>query len=133
MSNARRFARRVELVLRIWWLWLSAELALRRRPLPEVVARMGREPWRKRGWRPPTSLGWTVWRALRFGRYRPRCLLRTLVHYRLLAQQGTPAELIIGLPARAAGKEAHAWLEVSGVDVGPPPGRHGHVPFARYR
>ena len=29
-------------------------------------------------------------------------------------------------------KDAHAWVELAGVDVGPPPGRNGHVELARY-
>jgi hypothetical protein len=50
----------------------------------------------------------------------------------LLQEQGTPAELVIGLPADARDHLAHAWIEVNGVDVGPPPGRYGHSPIAKY-
>ncbi len=42
--------------------------------------------------------------------------------YRLLREQGDAAELVIGLPKNPADKSAHAWVELDGVDVGPPPG-----------
>jgi hypothetical protein len=50
----------------------------------------------------------------------------------MLREQGTPAELVIGLAADARDHLAHAWIEVDGIDVGPPPGRYGHSPIARY-
>jgi hypothetical protein len=53
--------------------------------------------------------------------------------FRLLHEQGDEAELVIGLPAAAATKDAHAWVEINGVDVGPPPGRGSHEVLARYR
>jgi hypothetical protein len=52
--------------------------------------------------------------------------------FRLLREQGDPAELVIGLPDAAADHEAHAWVEVDGRDVGPPPGRGQHEPLARF-
>ena len=52
--------------------------------------------------------------------------------YRLLRRQGDPAELVIGLPASPRDKDAHAWVELDGRDVGPFPGRNGHVELARY-
>jgi hypothetical protein len=55
-----------------------------------------------------------------------------LVLFRLLRRQGDPAELVIGLPATAADQNAHAWIELDGRDVGPAPGRNGHVELARF-
>ena len=105
---------------------------LRRRPLPDAVGKLGARP------RPPTDridprrLSRIVHRTLRIGDRRPRCLINALVLYRLLREQGDPAELVIGLPHDARDKDAHAWVELDGVDVGPPPGRDGHEELARY-
>jgi hypothetical protein len=73
-----------------------------------------------------------VHKTLRIGPYRPRCLTRSLVLFRLLRQQGDPAELVLGLPAVARDHNAHAWVELDGGDVGPPPGKGEHVEIARY-
>jgi hypothetical protein len=59
-------------------------------------------------------------------------LFSALVLYRLLRAQGDRAELVIGLPSDARTKDAHAWVELDGVDVGPPPGRSGHLELTRY-
>ena len=40
-------------------------------------------------------------------------------------------ELVIGLPEQAKDERAHAWVELEGRDVGPPPGRAGHLEMAR--
>jgi hypothetical protein len=55
-----------------------------------------------------------------------------LVFYRLLREQGDPAELVIGLAPDSNDYRAHAWVELGGVDVGPPPGRSGHESLARF-
>ena len=41
-------------------------------------------------------------------------------------------ELVIGLPREPKDKDAHAWVELHGMDVGPPPGRGLHEELARY-
>ena len=51
--------------------------------------------------------------------------------FRLLREQGDDVELVIGLPEEAADERAHAWVELHGRDVGPPPGRAGHEEMAR--
>lgn len=61
-----------------------------------------------------------------------RCVHRAVVLHRVLVRQGVPASVVIGLPARARDARAHAWVEVAGVVVGPPPGRRGHVELVRY-
>ena len=73
-----------------------------------------------------------MYRTLKVGRRQPTCLVNALVLYRLLREQGDHAELVIGLPAKAADKDAHAWVELDGVDMGPPPGRSGHAEMARF-
>jgi hypothetical protein len=70
--------------------------------------------------------------VLRVGPRRARCLVAALVLFRLLREQGEPAELVIGMPRTPNSEDAHAWVEVGDVDVGPPPGRRGHLELARY-
>lgn len=121
------------LALRVWALLPRILLGLRRERLPGFVARLG-SPDRLRDDRLPAArLSRAVDRSLRLGSHRPRCLVNALVLYRLLREQGDEAELVIGLPARPTDKDAHAWVELAGVDVGPPPGRSGHEELARFR
>ena len=58
------------------------------------------------------------------------CLQRSATAACLLKRYGVPAHMVIG--AQQMPFKAHAWVEVRGVDVGPPPGRSGHVELARY-
>ena len=80
----------------------------------------------------PTRLGKLVAKVLNRGPVRPRCLTLSLVLFRMLVRQGTKPQLVIGLPPSPSSHEAHAWVEVSGVVVGPPPGRLGHEEMVRY-
>lgn len=126
-----RLAGKVRLALRVWSAYLRVHIGLRRAPLPAFVRELGTTPVRARAL-PPALLNLAVHRALHLGPLRPRCLTRSLVLYRLLREQGDGAEVVIGLPTRAAGHAAHAWVELDARVVGPPPGRHGHAPIARY-
>ena len=106
---------------------------LRRSSLPEVVRRLESTPHRVS--LPPLDprrLGRLVFRILNRRPLRPRCLTLSLVFFRMLVRQGTEAQLVIGLPPSPSSHEAHAWVEVSGLEVGPPPGRLGHEELARY-
>ena len=121
---ARRGHRRLYGRVR-WLLW--------RRTIPEVAATL-------RGWRgpvppaPPPRLGRSVARVLAVGPYRARCLHTSFVHFALLRSLGEdPENSSIGLGERPATKDAHAWVEIDGDDVGPPPGRGQHIELARYR
>jgi len=115
----------------VWWfavIWVRT----RRRPLPDVIGGLARvervRPARAR----PVRLGLIVSRSLRVGRYQIRCLYTSLVLFRLLREQGVDADIVIGLPREPRDKNAHAWIEIDGRDVGPPPGRAQHVELARY-
>jgi hypothetical protein len=119
------------LLFRMWRAW-AAVVARRRQPLPELVAGLARTPRSRPSLVEPVRLGRLVWRRLRLGPWEPVCLPRALVLYRMLREEGRPAEIVIGLPTSARSKDAHAWVELDGVDVGPPPGRHSHVELARY-
>lgn len=132
MSLARLRPWQLVLAVRIWATFLGLLLSLRRRPLPEVVTRLGSRPRRPPRELPPHRLSRISYRVLRIGPYRPRCLYRALVLYRLLRMQGEDAMLVIGLPEAATSKDAHAWVEIGDRDVGPPPGRVGHTALVRY-
>jgi hypothetical protein len=118
------------LLARIWVDAARVAWALRRQSLHRVVEDLGsatgRDPL------PPAFLSRAVSRGLRIGRWQPRCLIRSLVLYRLLREQGDAAELVIGLPDRSASAEAHAWVEIDGLDHGPAPGRGPHRELTRY-
>ena len=120
------------LVVRIWATYVSVSFLLWRLPLHKVVAALSQR-------RSPRALGSparysnAIHRVLRFGEHRPRCLPAALVLFRLLKSDGTNAELVIGLPSSPESHIAHAWVEIDGRDVGPPPGKHQHEELARYR
>jgi Transglutaminase-like superfamily len=119
------------LALRIWARFLVVRAMLPRRPLPAFVSRLG-QPRRRSAKLPPAQLARAVHRSLHLGSRRPTCLVASLVLFRLLREQGDPAEVVIGLPGVATSKDAHAWVELDGVDVGPAPGRGNHQALARF-
>jgi hypothetical protein len=123
---------KIRLALHVWTLYLSIRGPAARRPIPEYVTCLGDAPARARDRIAPSRLQRAVERTLRIGPWRPRCLFGALVLFRLLREQGDPAELVIGLPADAAGPDAHAWVELDGIDLGPAPGRDGHEALARF-
>ena len=121
---------RVRLALRVWATFARVHLGLRRGPLPAFVREFGRAP-RSGDRHSPALLSLAVHRSLHIGPMRPRCLVNALVLYRLLREQGDAAEVVIGLPPDARDHAAHAWVELGGRDVGPPPGRGRHAEMAR--
>ncbi|HZT92718.1 MAG TPA: lasso peptide biosynthesis B2 protein [Gaiellaceae bacterium] len=131
MSESLRPIEKVRLACRVWSVYARVRLALAHEPLPALVARLGRPP-RRAPAQPPDRLARAVDRSLRLGRRQPRCLVSALVLFRLLREQGDPAELVIGLPEGARTKDAHAWVELGARDVGPPPGRGANRELARY-
>lgn len=120
------------LAIRIWLTYLLVSILLWRLPLHKVVAALGRRRT-ARSLGTPARYSTAIHRILRVGQYRPRCLPSALVLFRLLKLDGTKAELVIGLPSSPESHIAHAWVEIDGRDVGPPPGRHQHEELARYR
>lgn len=126
-------ADKVRLLVRIWRCFLAVRLRSAREPLPRFVAKLGR-PRRTTARRiAPRRLSKAVARALNVGPWRTTCLMNALVLYRLLREQGDPAELVIGLPNGAADHRGHAWVELEAVDLGPFLGQHDHVELARFR
>jgi hypothetical protein len=107
-----------------WW--------LRRLPLSSIVQRLAVVDRRRTQRINAGVLGRGVRRLLSVGPLRARCLVMALVHYRLLREQGDRPELVIGLQDRPLTSDAHAWVEIDGIDVGPPPGRGVHRELLRY-
>lgn len=130
-SAPLRLSDKVRVAARIWRSYLRIELRDPREPLPQFIARLGRVEARRGARIAPTRLKGAVLRALRLGPWRPTCLVNAMVLFRLLREQGDPAELVIGLPREARNHEAHAWVELDGQDLGPFPGTH-HRPLARF-
>lgn len=127
-----RFAQKVVLAIRVLVLAGYVTIATRIRSLPRVVATLADSSGGSRLGLGPVQVGRIVTTTLTIGRRRPRCLIAALVAFRLCRVEGHPVELVIGLPKHPTDKDAHAWLEMAGADVGPPPGRLGHVELARY-
>lgn len=127
-------ARKARLVARILVTFVFVQVAVRRWPLPDAIARVGALGSPGLPHVRPHRLSSIVHRSLRIGPWRARCLISALVLYRLVKGQGDDtAEVVIGLPLEAEDHEAHAWVEIDGVDVGPPPGKGVHEELARYR
>jgi len=124
-------AAKARIAWRIWRWFLAIMLRDPREPLPEFIARLGHLPTRRNDRISPLRLRRAVLRVLHVGPWRPTCLTNALVLYRLLREQGDPAELVIGLPVEALTHEAHAWVELHGQDLGPFPGQH-HTALARF-
>jgi hypothetical protein len=132
MTRSRLSPReRTALAVRVWRSYAYVRWNLRRQPLPALVANLGT---RSSGTSdmPPDRLGRAVQKALTVGSRPPRCLIAALVLYDMLRAGGERVELVIGLPESPTTKDAHAWIEIDGVDVGPPPGRGAHRELARY-
>lgn len=126
-------ARKIALVAKVWRTYLRVLLLLRRHGLAATVDRLAvpatTGPMTSH---PPVRLSRAVSRSLRLGAWQPRCLLRSLVLYRLAREQGDPVELVIGLTDRSSTSDAHAWVELTGRDIGPTPGQSGHRELVRY-
>lgn len=129
----RRLIGKLALAGRIWVSYLRVVRLLRRQPLHDVIHALGRGSSRSDSPDVTARYSRAIHRVLRLGEKRPRCLPAALVLYRLLRAGNIPAELVIGLPATPTSPIAHAWVELNGRDVGPPPGRQHHEELARYR
>ncbi len=124
---------RVPAIVEMWTDYRLVRSLLSSTPLPEVVKALDVGQGRK----PDTTsdvvpLGRLLNRRLRLPWWQPLCLPRALVLYRMARRRGFTPQLVIGLPTLADSKDAHAWVEIDGRDVGPPPGGRGHLPLARY-
>lgn len=64
--------------------------------------------------------------ADRHGPVHPSCLVKSLTLWWLLARQGIPSELRVGVRKEGGNFEAHAWVEREGIAVNEPEERHHH-------
>lgn len=125
--------RKLQLAWRVWRWFMIVQLRLWiQPPLPRLVEELRQVRSPSRYAISPLRLGRTVHKLLSPGRIRPRCLVTSLVFLRLLSEQGAQPVLVIGLPSETVNQDAHAWIEVEGVEVGPPPGSIGHTELARF-
>jgi hypothetical protein len=123
---------KARLAVRIGATFLLVHWRLRRVPLPAVVKSFGESGDTAHAKVEARRLSRIVHGTLHVGPLRPRCLINALVLFRLLRAQGDPAELVIGLPSEPRDKDAHAWVELDQIDVGPPPGKGAHEELARF-
>jgi transglutaminase superfamily protein len=123
---------KIRLAVRIWFWHLVIRVGLRRYSLPGLVTRLGRTRKSRSYGLDHRRMGRAVQKALRIGPLEARCLVTALVLYRLVREEEEPAQLVIGLPHEPTSKDAHAWVEIDGIDVGPPPGGAGHRVLARF-
>ena len=123
---------KAELYLRAWYWYVFVRAFLRIDPLPRLVERLRAAPRERSDDVEPARLGRIVGKSMRVHGRSARCLIGALVLYRLLQERGQAGVLVLGLPEDATDVIAHAWIEVDGADVGPPPGRGRHVELARY-
>lgn len=130
-KQRRSWPDKIRLFARIWVSYLRVVL-MSRRPLPDQVKALQARPVRPTRSVTPQRLGRAIHRGLRVGSITPRCLPKALVMFEILHEQGAIPQLVIGLPTQARTHEAHAWVELNSIDVGPPPGRAGHEELVRY-
>ena len=124
---------KVRLALRVWLAYGRVWVLLHRLPLHEAIGVLGRREILTPSLGEPSRYSRAIHRLLRVGQKRPRCLPSAMVLFKLLRAEGIDAELVIGLPSSPESHIAHAWVEIDGRDVGPPPGRRNHEELARYR
>ena len=67
-----------------------------------------------------------VWAAARNSPFPATCLERSLSLWWLLARQGIPTQLRIGVKTAEQKFSAHAWVEYEGVALGEPETPHAH-------
>ena len=126
-------AQKVRLFVRIWVLAVQSATASKRCALPDLMeSYRNRNTVRSHPIYASRKLSAAVTRSLRLGPWQPRCLIRSMVLYRLMREQGEEAKLVIGLPQNPKDHIAHAWVEVRGIDIGPAPGRGRNQELARY-
>jgi len=107
------------LLAQAWLLLMATDLALRVLPFATILNYCRRQDVPRDTSSPDllTPVSRLAWLVEAAGRYCPAgtsCLKEALVLSRLLAQQGTPTTLRIGVGRQAGAFSAHAWLEQDG-------------------
>ncbi len=98
-------------------------IALRVRPLPDVLALCDRLPVRAKYPHPPVALARRTYRWLTHGRgpWTSSCLTRSLVLYAMLRQHGYEPRFAVGVAGSEQQFEAHAWVTIGGLPIMDPP------------
>lgn len=115
-----------------WIELLTVQWALRRRPLPDVLARLDRIPaakpltagrWRIGGPVPatPQELSTAVQRAAHYLPVPTLCLPQSIALAKMMALRGDSCEVIIGALPQNGSLDAHAWVEYEGSPLNSPP------------
>src|SRR5688500_19710410 len=98
---------------------IAMPVALRLRPLPDVLALCDRAPIRARYRYSPGALAHRTHRWLAYGRgpWTSSCLTRSLVLYAMLRQHGYEPRFAVGVAGSAREFAAHAWVTLRHVPV----------------
>ncbi|MGH7444947.1 MAG: lasso peptide biosynthesis B2 protein [Longimicrobiales bacterium] len=131
MTTLQRLSHRTRTAIRIVTAFVLIRRMMGRSELPDLVHHLASSARPHRAAQHPRTLGRAVAAVLRVGPLRARCLVTSLVLYRLLREDGYAPVLVIGMPEKADTPMAHAWVEIAGHDVGPPPGRGHHLELLR--
>jgi len=110
-------------LIRVWWLLVGFDLALRTLPFPRVrrFAEKVRTVHREEdAWKTIENKQATMHIARRNHLYEMGCLREALALQRTLGREGMKAELKIGVRKEGDQLEAHAWLEYEGEAIGEP-------------
>ena len=91
--------------------------ALRRQPLPALLAGIDRLPAAPHPPAEPLELAAAVWRASRLHPVPMLCLPRSLALARMMARRGEPCEVVIGAQPLNGTLDAHAWVEQGGTPL----------------
>ncbi|HEU5208097.1 MAG TPA: lasso peptide biosynthesis B2 protein [Longimicrobiales bacterium] len=132
MNTLQRLTHRGRTAARILRAFVLVRRMVGRRELPDLVHALADGARPHRAAQHPRTLGRAVAAVLRIGPLQARCLITSLVLYRLLREDGYTPELVIGMPEVPDSPMAHAWVEIRGIDVGPPPGKGAHLELLRF-
>jgi len=103
------------------WVWvMRVEWRRRRLPFGDLVAWLESVPSRAASTVPHEAVFAAIRRAYVLSPFRPTCLRESLAALGLLRSLGFPARLAIGVKVAEAPVDAHAWVELNGVALGPP-------------
>ncbi len=123
MGKLRRFLRwpwaDKLLLLRAWLALLAVDLGVRLGSFEAVQRFIDAHP-KRGGANSPERLQLFVRRAARHHLWKMACLPQALALRWLLAREGMPAMVVIGVRKDAGALEAHAWVELDGLALGEP-------------
>ena len=130
---ARRHRAAFRLLLRLWWLLLGVDVALRLsslRTLRRFIPAVDEEgPWQAEDFAEADRLCRLAAVAGHHHLYPMRCLVQALAVELVLARRGRAVELRIGVRRDHDRLAAHAWLEHDGSVLGDAADVSGYAPL----